>query len=204
MIQINHPDGRTLHIDSTTSMKVAESAAVAMHPIESGSPASDHAETGPISLTLTCTLTENPTTPQEDRTVLSTAQNLGGLTLSRIDVLAGLSGPGRIRAAQVFLRDCVGEYLSVISGRFLYGNCLLTAWPSEWSIKRAHPFNLSFVIPRQVILETVRIPPRKAVPATLVKEEDAGASGTSPLTGYDKSLAQLGLESTQNLLGLGN
>jgi hypothetical protein len=169
-MQIIHPDGRVLFLDSTTKVSITEGASPALHPIESLSPASDHVELNTTTIAVSAVITENPTRAQEDRQA--------GSVFLVSDVLAGLTGPARMEAALAFLRDCVGEYLLIYSGRFFYENCLLTAWPHEWDIKQAHTVSLSFTIARRVNVALVDVPPSSAAPSSSKKKKEKGEGGT--------------------------
>lgn len=177
MIQIIHPDGRTLYLDSATVLNVSEGAAIAQHPVESGSPAADHAEPTIRTLSLQAVITETPTTQQSDRTQGVTDPN--ALTQAILfDVLRKKTGPDRVRAAASFLQDCVGHYLTLLSDRWFYRDCLLAQWPYDWKLVRSSAFNLEFVVVRVVAPKDVRIPPRPTVPAGLSDPVDQGTKGT--------------------------
>ena len=186
MIQIIHPDGRILYLDSTFTMTVNEEAVPALHPIEDGSPAADHVEKQPINLNISGVLTENPTGAQEDYRAGDP---------SKQDVMAGLTGPARLEAALDFLRNgVVGEFVDIVSGRFWYESYLLASWPHEWDINQSHPISLSFTKARRVSVATAAIPPSKAQPATMQKEKNKGQGS---LQDVDKS----GLENIAEGIG---
>ena len=198
MIQIVHPDGRILYLDSTMSMSVTEGASPALHPIEGGANAVDHVEVTSTTLSISALITENPSQFQQDHR----ADHEGFISVSEYwDVLSYLEGPSRLEAALAFLRDCVGEFVDVISGRFWYSDCLLTAWPHEWSIKQAHPISLSFTLARRVNVSLVDVPPSKAAPPSSQKKKDKGEGGTEDAP--DKSILTEGAEAGQALIDAG-
>jgi hypothetical protein len=176
VIQVYHPDGRVIFLDAVESVQVSQGASVAQHPMESGAPASDHAEISQITLAMTAHITENPTEAQSSQEAeLSLLFPERGLVT---DVLANLSGPARVRAAVEFFQSCVGEYLEIVSGRFRYENCLISQFPHDWKRKQTSTFTLSFVKPRQVVVQSVLIPPRRVVPPAMADGEDGGPGGT--------------------------
>jgi hypothetical protein len=174
MLQIVRPNGDVLFLDSTTKVTVDEGAAVALHPVEKGSPASDHVELTSTTLSLDCVITESPTVSQQQRSGTTNSAILQSLR----DVLRNKTGPDRITAAQEFLRASVGEFLQVTSSRFAYKNCLLSGWPGNWTIVRSVPFTLTFTVVRRIEIQEVRVPPQASVPAVVTDETDEGAQGT--------------------------
>ena len=170
-MQIIHPDGRVLELDSVTKVSITEGASPALHPIESLSPASDHVELNTTTIAVSAVITENPTRKQNDRTLWQEGNPRS--------VLTGITGPPRIEAALAFLRDCVGEYLTLWAFRGpYYENCLLTAWPHDWDIKQAHTVSLSFTIARRVNVALVDVPPSSAAPSSSKKKKEKGEGGT--------------------------
>jgi len=179
MLQILHPDGRSLILDVTMTADVSSSIAVAKHPIEVGAPAVDHAERQNDEWVFSCKVTESPTT---------SAMNRGSHLNGTRNVLQGISGPERVAAAVAFLEDCVGELISFWldnSGRVSVTNAMLTQFPRKHSIVRSVPFTLHFVKPRLVRPRDVRIPPRQVVPATISDEGPAQDGSTDEARDVD-------------------
>lgn len=194
MIQILHPDGRVLQLDATTKIEVGRTVTVAQHPIERGAPSVDHVEPENDTLTITAKITETPTEGAQVDTNAVITEGLNGRRVEAqgvTSVTEGLTGIDRVQAAVDFLRACVGELVDVIasSGRFVWTNCLLTAYPNDLSIVRASTFTLQFMIPRLVNVSWATIPALPSVPASLQKETEKGATSTEDLSDEDKSAA---------------
>lgn len=110
MAKIIRSDGTVLFLDSVEDLSVTEGASVALHPMESDTPASDHSELDVVNISFLAAITEAPTQYQDNRQISSQTQvGVDGplLSVSR-DVLADLTGPARAAAARDFFRSCVG------------------------------------------------------------------------------------------------
>lgn len=182
MIQILHPDGRVLQLDATVSVNVGRSATVAQHPLERGAPAVDHVEPDNDTVSISGKITESPTEGAQENTTAVEGYNVSSVT-------TGLTGSDRVQAASDFLRDCVGEFVDIVSstGRFVYNNCLLAQHPYDFKLVRASEFMLQFVIPRIVNVEWTTIPALQT-PAALQKDQETGAVATEEKADVDQSV----------------
>ncbi len=171
MILILHPDGRVMPLELVTSVSVSHSAVVPKHPMEVGAEVSEHAHLTNAEYIFSCKVTESPTVTQKKQTFPAYGRS----------PLTGREGPARVWLTQEFLKDCVGHLVDVISteSRFHYSNVMLTKFPFEWRILRGSPFTIGFTEPRLVTPVDVRVPPRRAVPATVTDEEAEAEDGTA-------------------------
>lgn len=153
---ITRPDGQFLTLDAAEAIVLSPAVDVTEHPIEDGSPVSDHAQPRPLEVAIRGIVTESP---------------LGG----------GEGGPERVDRALTFLRECVGLPLTVESPRIgVVSNLVLTGYPQRFTVSRSVPIDLTL---RQVrIAETgsVQIPPRLPRETVAVEAPDEQDAGNQP------------------------
>ncbi|MEL6349398.1 MAG: phage baseplate protein [Myxococcota bacterium] len=114
--RLTRPNGRVLTFDAVLRLTITHQNRVTDHPIESGSPVSDHIQALPLEITLLAVTTESP-----------------------LDWQSAEGGPGHVNAALAFFEAARFETL-VLSGprlpRGQVGELALVRWPYDLTSKR--------------------------------------------------------------------
>lgn len=125
-------------------------AVVTEHPVEFGAEVTDHVQQRPLRFSVDTLVTESP-------------------------LLAPV--PGALELAEQFFEQAMGQLLTVtIPGKGTYINCVLEAYPSSITNRRARAFTLRFRQVRIASAVSVAIPARTPAPVAA-----AGAPTEAPL-----------------------
>ena len=174
------PDGVTFTPDTVIKEDYIEDVLVTEHPIEDGSVTSDHAQTLPRRIVVTCMVTETPIS---------------------VDIL-NAGGVQRMLDAREKLRGFVGKLLAYQSDRFgLFENMMIEGFPHSVETRRSYTFTISLKEVRIAEFASVSIPPEAPAPEAEAGAPDETESGEQPTetpsegaAEEDKSLLLRGLE----------
>jgi hypothetical protein len=162
-LRISREDGKSWALDAVTRVARDPRITITDHPIESGTPVSDHAQRDPDRITVAATVTATP---------------LEGRTWDQP------TGRDRLDAALDFLAELAGERLTLEFPDGTFDSYMLTSWAHERTAQRAIKFALEF---REVIIAdaaVVQIPvtqPVETAAASLPDAVDVGEqAGSTP------------------------
>lgn len=155
-LRIVRDDGEAWSLDGVVRIARERRITITDHPVETGSPVSDHAQRDPFRETVAGTVTATP---------------LEGRTWDQP------TGQARLDAALDFFASCVGLSVSLEFSDVVLDGYLLASWTHERTAHRAIKFALEF---KEVVMATaavVEIPvtqPVAAAAAALPDEVDIG------------------------------
>lgn len=159
MSTIYAADGTSFTPDAVMKEDIVQDVRVTDHPIEDGSSVSDHSQTLPLRIVITCLVTESPISSFE----------------SEID------GVQRILDAFSFLNGAVGQLLSYQSDRYgLYESMMIEGFPSSVTKMRSAPFTISLKQVKIATFATVDIAPEDPAPVAEAGAPDEVDTGEQP------------------------
>src|SRR5690625_1376175 len=176
MIILRRESGEELILDAAISESWQPEVIITDHPVESGSPVSDHAQRQPERVSLQVMTSETP--------------------LGR----PGPTGPERVRETLRFLNEAggAGELLELETRYGETDNWLLESWPHDVGKIRGLAFSITLKQVRIAQVETIMLPSRE-VADTMPAAVDVGEQPTQAVDGTKadqqrKSLAAMGFD----------
>jgi hypothetical protein len=171
-------DGNQLVLDAVESEAFAPAVATTDHPIEVGSPVTDHARREPEVFTVVGLVTESPFAPAP------------GLVVG---------GRQRVLDALNFLEGSVGKFLDYVSvKRGTIRNCLVTGWAHTFTARGSLQLTIGLKQVRIAVVERIYFTPPATTAPLGPSPEVLAMQARARVIAFDAQ-RRLGLQATQDL-----
>ncbi len=179
---LEHPDGTSLELDVTLGIALSPSAVVSSHPVEEGSPISDHVQQQNTAITIEAVITETPFGPEGTP-----------------------AGDDHLRDVIAFLDRAKGARLQLVDDKAgTFDDVVIVRAPTSFDVVRRMPLTIEFAQIRVATASTVEIPataPAVGQQGGAPGSADVGEQPTDDPTGAEASGATSALATLADLFG---